>query len=81
MTQNIHNYYTVQIISPLQHAKFIDSFNLNNLDRDTSQVILDQVEWTDETSARLEDLLSSNATSICLNVSDMQVYYKISQIL
>ena len=44
------------------------------LDRDATQVILDQVEWTDEASARLEDLIGSNATTICLNVSDKSTY-------
>ena len=39
-------------------------------DRDAFQAILDQVEWTDEASARLEGLIGSNATIYCTNSND-----------
>ena len=39
-------------------------------DGDASQVILDQVQWTDETSTQLQDLIGSTATTICFNSTD-----------
>ena len=39
-------------------------------DSDASQVILDQVDWTDETSAKLENLIGSTAMTICINSTD-----------
>ena len=56
------------ILSPSKHTRFFTSLEMQ--DSDASQVILDQVDWTDEASARLESLIGSNAAAICLDVSD-----------
>jgi len=60
--------FAQQHIDPLQHTRFFTSLQVQ--DSDAVQVILDQVDWNDETSAKLENLIGSTALTLCINSTD-----------
>ena len=51
--------------SPSQHEEFFNSFI--GLDGDTTQVILDKVDWADDTVSMIQQLTNSAGTSYCLD--------------
>ena len=67
-----YNILDILSFSQSQQQNFFNS--LANLDTSTSQVILDQVDWTNDASAMIEKVTGSSATSICIDSKVRSLY-------